>query len=302
MDQGRILAVVVLSLMLCGCIPQKSTPPEKIKQQMQIRYRAGITFLNEGKTPQAIKELLAAKRMAESPGDADVEHVLGLAFQQKGLYDKAIEQYDLALKLDPKLTEARNNLGTVYLVKSEYDNAIKQFEGCLKDPEYVTPEKARYNLGVAYFHKKDIDKAIEHYEKAVLLRGDNTDALYNLAFCFEEKKEYAKAIALYKKATGIDPTHKDALFRQGLIQEHMKDYITAAASFRRVLKIDPEHLNARLHLGIVLAKTGETAKAFQELSVVSKADPAGDLGKQAMHEIKGLRKDKFKGIPKPKTR
>ena len=117
---------------------------------------------------------------------------LGLAYQQKGLNDQAIEQYNKALYLDPKLTEARNNLGTVLLTKGMYDEAIAQFELCLKDNLYTTPEKAAYNLGLAYYKKKDIDKSIEYYQKAVQLKGDNVNAIYNLAYISRREKRFSE--------------------------------------------------------------------------------------------------------------
>ncbi len=135
-----------------GCVPQQNSSRADTQKEVQVHYQMGINYLAEGKSPQAIKELLSAQSLA--PSNADIEHGLGLGYQQKGLYDKAIEQYRKALKLEPKLTEARNNLGTAFLAKGQYDEAIAEFEQCLKDPVYSTPDKAAYNIGVAYLQQK----------------------------------------------------------------------------------------------------------------------------------------------------
>ncbi|MFH0958280.1 MAG: tetratricopeptide repeat protein, partial [Pseudomonadota bacterium] len=186
-------SLVMLALLVSAftsCVPQKAETQGKLQKTVELHYQLGINYLNEGKTPQALKELLAAQTLA--PGNADVEHALGLAYQRKGMYNEAIEQYKKALTKDPKFTEAKNNLGTAYLAKGEPDEAISKFEECLGDPNYSTPEKAAYNLGVAYNLKKDVDKAIINYERAALLKKDNINALFNLGFCYEEKKDLAK--------------------------------------------------------------------------------------------------------------
>jgi type IV pilus assembly protein PilF len=131
-----LIGLMVLGALL-SCVPQQGASPGKVAKTIHAHYRMGINYLNEGKSPQAIKELLTAQSLATN--NADVEHALGLAFQQKGLYDKAVEQYQKALKIDPKLTEARNNMGTAFLALSKYDKAIEQFEICMKDPGYSTP-------------------------------------------------------------------------------------------------------------------------------------------------------------------
>ncbi len=51
-------------LLLCGCIPQKGAQSEDVRKKMAYHYEAGLNYLNEGKTPQAVKELLAAQAIA----------------------------------------------------------------------------------------------------------------------------------------------------------------------------------------------------------------------------------------------
>ncbi|HAM50768.1 MAG TPA: hypothetical protein DCP92_08770, partial [Nitrospiraceae bacterium] len=51
---------------------------------------------------------------------------LGVAYQSKGLFDKAIEQYQTAISLKPDDAEAHNNLGVAYRSKGLFDKAIEQ--------------------------------------------------------------------------------------------------------------------------------------------------------------------------------
>ena len=245
--------------------------------------KLGINYLNEGKTPQSIK-LSAAQILA--PGNADVEHALGLAYQRKGMYDQAIEQYKKALDKDPKLTEAKNNLGTAYLAKGQPDEAIPKFEECLKDPSYSTPEKAAYNLGVAYNQKKDIDNAIVNYERSALLKEDDINALFNLGFCYEEKKDFAKALENYKKAIAVDPSFKEALYRMGLIYQERKEYPAADEAFRKVVEIDPEYMAAHLKLGELLLIQGNRTEGLKKLEFVTTSDPEGQVGQEAKRLIR----------------
>lgn len=282
---SRVLArssLAMLALLVTGftsCVPQKTETPGKLQKTVELHYQLGINYLNEGKTPQALKELLAAQTLA--PGNADVEHALGLAYQRKGMYNEAIEQYKKALTKEPKFTEAKNNLGTAFLAKGEPDEAIPKFEECLGDPNYSTPEKAAYNLGVAYNQKKDVDKAILNYERAALLKKDNINALFNLGFCHEEKKDLAKALENYKKAVEIDPSFKEALYRMGLIYQERKEYSPAYDMFRKVVEIDHEYMAAHLKLADLMLIEGSKTEGIKKLEFVIKSDPEGQIGQEA---------------------
>jgi type IV pilus biogenesis/stability protein PilW len=299
MKSGDILGIALAALMLWGCIPQQTAVPGSGKKDVNAHYQMGVTYMSEGKSPQAIKELLEAQKL--SSRNADIEHALGLAYQQKGLPEQAVEQYKKALDIDPKLTEARNNLGTAYLASGKLDEAAAEFEQCLKDKNYATPEKAAYNLGVVYFNKKDIDKAIEYYQKAVSLRDDNSNAYYNLGYCQEEKKALPKALEYYKKAASLDSSFKEAYYRMGVIYQEQQDYPKVLESLKKAVEIDPDYLAAHLLMGKTYLKVGNTEMARRKLDIVAKTDPGGELGKEALltlNEMAPLKQAKSKGTGK----
>ena len=67
-------------------------------------------------------------------------------------YDRAIADYDQAIRLDPKLTLAYNGRGIVYYDKKDYQHAIADHSQAIKlDPRFAMASRARQG----YAAKKD---------------------------------------------------------------------------------------------------------------------------------------------------
>ena len=77
----------------------------------------------------------------------------GNAYAAKGDYDRAIQDFDQSIKLNPAYAKPFNNRGVAYLKKGEYDLAIKNLDeairlnpnygGGLRQPCRSLPEKER---------------------------------------------------------------------------------------------------------------------------------------------------------------
>jgi tetratricopeptide (TPR) repeat protein len=52
----------------------------------------------------------------------------GDAYNHKGQYDRAIEDYNKAIQLNPNLAVAYNNRGVAYADKGQYGKAISDFQ------------------------------------------------------------------------------------------------------------------------------------------------------------------------------
>ena len=56
----------------------------------------------------------------------------GNAYVAKGEYDRAVQDYDQSIKLNPTYSRAFNNRGVAYQKKGEYDLAIKDFDEAIR--------------------------------------------------------------------------------------------------------------------------------------------------------------------------
>ena len=89
----------------------------------------------------------------EQPIDlnAVAEFFKGLTYQNRRNYDKAVEHYTEALRLNSQLVEAYNNRGNIYNSRGEHNRAIVGFTKAIQlRPDYA---EAYNNRGIAYQKK-----------------------------------------------------------------------------------------------------------------------------------------------------
>lgn len=85
--------------------------------------------LRELRLQQAEKYLLEAARRKD---DAGLHYDLAVLYRYKGAEAKAIEHYEYAVSLNPKLAAAWWDLGHVYTNAKQFDQAVKAYEQYLK--------------------------------------------------------------------------------------------------------------------------------------------------------------------------
>ena len=88
---------------------------------------------------------------------AIIANKIGIAYHQMTELDMARKYYERAIKLDPKYSEAINNLGTIFYAKKNYRKAVSQYNKALK----LKPSAASIysNLGTAQFARKKYKQA-----------------------------------------------------------------------------------------------------------------------------------------------
>lgn len=95
--------------------PEQSENPNMVAGRKAIDakdYKAAVAHLIK-----AVKEL---------PNDANAHNMLGYSYRKVGSFDKSMEHYQRALKLDANHRSAHEYLGELYLDMNQLGNAEKQ--------------------------------------------------------------------------------------------------------------------------------------------------------------------------------
>lgn len=132
----------------------------------------------------------------------------GVMAYHNGRYEKAIEMFENAIKLDPEFTEAFNNLGLTYTEINEEKKATEAFKKAIEfNPELA----ATYNnLGYVFYRLGSYQEAIEMYNEAIGRSKNNSSAYTNLGNAYYKMDRIEEAIEAWKKAVEIDPANEKA--------------------------------------------------------------------------------------------
>ena len=121
-------------------------------------------------------------------------NISGDKFYEKGEIQEAINEFKLALELDPDNVNVHNSLGVCYGLQSHYDSAIAEFQKAIAtDPgEYM----ALYNLGLVHLLIEQRDRALEYFLDADKINGNNFEVAFQTGKLYLETGNFKKCQAL----------------------------------------------------------------------------------------------------------
>lgn len=248
-------AAAAFCLLLCALIVGGCASTTKSKDEAALHARIGTALLQQGHYPDALRELLLAKKL--DPKSASTENNLGLVYFMREKYNTSAEHIEHAVALDPAYSEARNNLGRVLIELGRYDEAISQLHKVLNDLTYADPAKAMVNLGLAYFRKGDYAQAKATFSKAI-----------------ETNRENCLAQTLYGRS--LFEMAQFALAAQSLDN----------ASIICQAKNGPGFDEPQYYSGLAYYKLGRTSAAVSRMEDVMKLYPDGHYAKKAENLLK----------------
>jgi tetratricopeptide (TPR) repeat protein len=133
---------------------------------------------------QATQPVADDKALAKKYFQSGEEHY------NKRKYDRAIADYDQAIRRDPEYAAAFNSRGYTYDSKGEFDRAIDDYDQAIRlNPKYAL---AYNNRGVAHYSKDDYDSAIDDYDHALAIDPNYQRAAQNRRIAEEKRAEQRK--------------------------------------------------------------------------------------------------------------
>lgn len=141
---------------------------------------------------------------------------------KSSFFNKAIKQYDVALKILPDYSEALYNMGWNYYSMENYDSAAAVFERCIKvDPAYVS---AYQDLGVIYFNRKNYTQAISVFESGLRANPNNADLYGNIGAAFYNMNKFDSSVVYLQRALNLNPRLNSARETLQKAQNALRSY------------------------------------------------------------------------------
>jgi Flp pilus assembly protein TadD len=254
MKKRLLAALLLISLSLLTLLLYKI---ESIRSffgagnRAQINLAAGVSSLQKNEVDVAITRFHSAVKI--NPRLAEARYYLGKAYVMKGLPMEAeAAEYEAAIRLKPDYIDAHQDLGSVYGKMKRFPEAEAQFNKVLKlDPKNAT---AYNNLGYLYMLQSRWGDAEGAFKKSMEESPEYFHPIHNLARIYLEQGRLREAQSLLEKSLAISPQNAGA------------HYYLAKIAERRKAKADAvSHWEKAVELGLNEEELAEARKRLEEL-------------------------------------
>jgi tetratricopeptide (TPR) repeat protein len=248
----------------------------------EVRFELLAAYRALGDPAQALAQLNLLQDAR--PSDPRVTYIRGLLASDRGDLKAATNDFREALRLDPTLVGAWQDLGIAYLKQQRWPEAVESFAEITRRQ----PDSAE----AAYFHALSLfnarrDAEAETEVRRTLRLEPSAAAAHTLLgiILFTRSGPTTEARDALAQAVALDPNSFDAFYYLGRVQGDMKDYAGATESLRRATALNPKHQFARFLLGYALEVSGQLDAALSEYKALVEIDPASAIGQMGLGAI-----------------
>lgn len=193
----------------------------------------------------------AALDIAKEDTEGLSHYIMGVYCEDLGDIDRAIQEYQKALKSDPESSLLHLNLASAFIKKNDAVSAIAQLKQSIGlAPDAVEPHAI---LALVYAAQNNPDLAVQEYalalKNAAKLAPKNIEIYKSLGEIYLQQGKLKEAETIFKLVLGMAPADAQAHFYLGSIYYDSKDYIAAEKEFKAALKLKPDYHEALNFLG-----------------------------------------------------
>ena len=223
-----------------------------------------------------------------NPEDAPAYRNRGIVYAAIGQYEQAIEDYSEAIRLKSDYVDAYLGRGNAYGAMEKYEQAIAEYTEAIRfKSDYAM---AYFNRGTTYTDMRQYEQAIAEYTEAIRLKPDYVIAYYNRGLIYHTNRQYEQAIQDHTEVIRLKPDYADAYLNRGNTYGAMEKYEQAIADYSEAIRLKPDYANAYLNRAFAYRsmKQSEPAIADFEKFLAISDDPY--WRKEAERHLSELRK------------
>jgi tetratricopeptide (TPR) repeat protein len=164
---------------------------------------------------------------------------VGTGKSSKDSIEKAIEQFQKAIKLDESNAEAHGDLCYVYVLTRKHDEAIIEGKKAIDIGPNSADTYSSYAMALRYLGRPEDSVAM--YQKALRLNPLPPSYYYvHLGFAYFQLSRYDEAINAYEKAIVVSPNNIFAYIGLAIAYSSIEHMDKARTVAQEVLRINPK--------------------------------------------------------------
>lgn len=295
-----------------------------------LMFQQALALHEQGRFDEA--ESLYRQILETAPRNPDVLNLLGLVAQAKGIHNEAVElfykavceapthapfyfnlalsldlwdkphealdNYRKALKIDPGIKEAWNNIGTLCQKLGQAAEAETAYRrAAALDSEYAEPRVnlarmkkdlselkalakrfphdalSLYFLADEHYRAGEYDLAAEYAAQASANAPTDAEIKILSGLICLAQENTAEARICFQKALALDPRSVPALVNLANLETTAGEYETAEKHYKRALELSPQNLDAHINYADMLYRQKRLPEALEEYRTAVVIDP-----------------------------
>jgi len=202
--RGFLVTLGVASLLVSGCGKSAGTHATEVqKLQARAAYERALQLITE---KQASPALAALKEAIDIDGNVTLyRSLLGLLYLDLQRPELALEQFQKAVEIDPKLADAWFHRGVALSEMRRWEDAIESYRKAVALPTLSVPDLAHQSLGMALYNVRRYAEAEQALRFAINLDPQLQAAYYNLGLVFAAEERRDEAKAAFRRARQLAP-------------------------------------------------------------------------------------------------
>ncbi|PJA40645.1 hypothetical protein CO178_01795 [candidate division WWE3 bacterium CG_4_9_14_3_um_filter_34_6] len=151
-----------------------------------------------------------------APSSPNTHNNMGDVYVRNGEFEKAVEEFKMAIQINPNYADAYHNLANTYQQMAEFNSENSNFlqlsidsynEAIKYNPNLW---QSYQNIGIIYFNAGDYENSIGFFEKA-FSKNPNINLAYNLALVYSKADKPDQAKKLLLDILAVDPSNQRVL-------------------------------------------------------------------------------------------
>ena len=228
---------------------ENNDPEKQFAKEYYLYNNLAIAYENLGNLEKS-KEYID-KEVLISPQESLGYLNLADLYIQEGEYDLALENYNIALKIDPNNPNIFNNKAILFLdYLNDNENAFKNYSKAIE----VSENKIGfyYNRAIAYVQTKKHKEALDDFLMVEaldenLLFSENNDLFTEIGKIYTELGDYQNALKYFNLEIDLYPEYVLPLqLKAELFAYYLKENVLAEKIYLEAIEIDSDDNNTLL--------------------------------------------------------